>query len=69
MKPTKVSELMASLKEILDTHGDIDIEIGFSTRDMKDKTEDLFSSEELFLDVLYRDEDKPPVLGIQNFPY
>jgi hypothetical protein len=69
MKPTKVSELITSLKEILDTHGDIDVEIGFSIRDMKDKSGDLFSSEEVFLDVLYRDEDKPPVLGVQNFPY
>lgn len=69
MKPTKVSELISSLNEILDTHGDIDVEIGFSIRDMKDKSGDLFSSEEVFLDVLYRDEDKPPVLGVQNFPY
>ncbi len=65
----KVSELKASLDEILKTHGDIDVEIGFSTRDMPDKSGDLFSSDEIFLDVLYREEPKKPILGVQNFPY
>jgi hypothetical protein len=65
----KLSELKSSVDEILKTHGDITVEIGFSTRDMPDKTGTLYSSEEVFLDVVYRDTEDKPILGIQNFPY